>query len=158
ALGSALVIFSRPDLIAPTLVLTAVVAVFDLFPVIIQDDQAETTISTAVKVSAILLFNPSVVIAGTFIGTMIAEFRLERSIVKKLFNVGALTCTYAIVSFVYMSIAGGAHGIIETPADLFALGALAVTDLALNSLMVSLVVTLAEHTSLRAVWSEIFRP
>src|SRR5258708_7091698 len=87
ALGSALIIVSRSELIVPTLVLAVVVAAFDLFPVIIQDDQAETTISTAVKVSAILLFNPSVVIAGTFIGTAIAEFRLKRSPVKKLFNV-----------------------------------------------------------------------
>ena len=158
ALASTLIVILRPEFLIPALVLTAVVAAFDMYPVVIHDNQTETTISTAVKVSAILLFNPSVVIVGTFIGTAIAEVRLPRSRIKKLFNISAMTTTYAVMSLVYSSLQGSVHGIIETPADLFALGALALTDLVLNSLIVSLIVSLTEYTSLRYVWSENFKP
>jgi putative nucleotidyltransferase with HDIG domain len=158
AVASALIVFSRPELLIPAFVLTAVVAAFDSYPVVIHGDQTETTISTAVKVSAILLFSPSVVIMGTFVGTAIAELRLERKPIKKLFNVSAMTTIYAVMALVYGTIQGSVHGIIETPVDLFALGALALTDLVLNSLIVSLIVSLADHTSLRYVWSENFKP
>jgi putative nucleotidyltransferase with HDIG domain len=157
ALASALFIVLHPDLLVPALVLTVVVAVFDMYPVKILD-HTETTISTAVNFSAILLFSPSVVIAGTFLGTAIAELRLNRSPVKKLFNISSMTITYAVTALVYTTIQGAEHGIIETPKDLIALGALALTNLALNSLLVSLIISLAEHSSLRYVWSENFKP
>lgn len=158
ALASAPTIISRPELLVPTLVLSFFVAAFDLYPVVIHDNEAETTLSTAVKMSAILLFSPGVVIAATFIGTAIAELRLVRRPVKKLFNVGLMTVTYTIMTLVYATIQGSEHGIIESPRDLFALGALAVIDLSLNSLMVSLIVSLAEHTSLRYVWTDMWKP
>jgi putative nucleotidyltransferase with HDIG domain len=158
AVASALNILSRPELLLPALVLIVVIAAFDMYPVVIHDNQTETTISTAVKISAILLFSPSAVIVGAFVGTAIAEVRLPRSRVKKLFNVSAMTTTSAVMALVYFSIQGSVHGIIETPIDLFALGALVLTDLTLNSLIVSLIVSLAEHTSLRYVWSESFKP
>jgi len=69
-----------------------------------------------------------------------------------------MTITYAVMALVYSTIQGSVHGIIESPVDLFALGALALTDLTLNPLLVSLVVSLAEDTSLRYIWSENFKP
>ena len=158
AIASALIVFSHPELLVPAFVLTVAVAVCDMYLIVNRPRQIETTISSAVKISAILLFNPSAVIVGTFFGTTIAEVRRTRNPVKKLFNISAMTTTSAVLALVYATIQGSVHGILESPIDLFALGALALTDLSVNSLMVSLVVSLADHTPLRYVWSENFRP
>lgn len=140
------------------MLLSAAVAVIDALPVPGYDEHIEMTLSTAVKVAGVLLFSPATVIVGTFVGTAIAEARSKRVFVKRIFNVSSLTITCAAWVLVNYSIQGSVHGIIETPRDLLALAAIGVTDLAVNSLTVSLIVSMAEHTSMRYVWTESFKP
>ncbi|MES4787658.1 MAG: hypothetical protein C4294_19715, partial [Nitrospiraceae bacterium] len=72
-----LIIVARPEFILPAVALTLLVAFFDLHPVT-GFKNVETTTSTAIKVSGVLLVDPSVVIVSTFLGTAFAESRLVR--------------------------------------------------------------------------------
>jgi putative nucleotidyltransferase with HDIG domain len=144
----------RLDSLVAVFVLSLLIAVLDLYPVILRGNETETTISTAVKVSGLLMFEPGVVIASVFIGTLLAELRMPRASVKKIFNVSEMTVTYTALAFVYHALQGDSTTVVETPRNLVALGGLAVSDLVINSLVVSLVIALATRSSVLYVWSE----
>jgi putative nucleotidyltransferase with HDIG domain len=160
--GSAFIILPRPDYVLATLVIAGLIAILDMYPIImgpiVDQNHTEIIISTSIKVAAILLFNPAVTIFATLLGSTISELRHNRPYFKKLFNVASHTTTYTVIPFVYWLVQGTGTGIVDTPRNFAALGALAVTDLVFNSLAVSMVVALATRTSLSYVWSQNFKP
>ena len=134
------------------------IALVDLYPVLIHENRMETTISTAVKISALLLFDPSVVVVGAFLGTAMAELRLKRPYFKKIFNVSEMTLTYTVLIAIYAVVRDAGQGIVDTPRNIAALGLLAVSDLVFNNLTVSLVVALATRSPLHHLWLESWKP
>src|SRR5438045_8513708 len=83
---SAIVVVTHAEWIITALILAVLIALLDLFPVRVRDQSIEITVSTAVKIAGLLMFEPSVVIAGVFIGTTLAELRIQRANVKRVFN------------------------------------------------------------------------
>ena len=156
--SSALVVTTRAEWIITALLLAVLIALLDLFPVTVRDQSIEITVSTAVKIAGLLMFEPSVVIAGVFIGTTLAELRLQRANVKRVFNTSQMTVLYTVMAFMYRTLQGDSVTIIETPRNLISLGALAVSDLILGSLVVSIVIALTSRSSVLDVWFENFRP
>ncbi len=157
-LAAGTVVLAHPEWLLSVAGIAALIAFLDLFPVIVREHEVETTISTAVKISGLLMFDPSVLITSVFVGTLLAELRLRRGNVKRIFNICAMTTTYTAMAFVYRALQGDSTSIVETPQNLIALAGLAISDLLLNSLTVSLVVALATRSSVRYIWSENFRP
>jgi putative nucleotidyltransferase with HDIG domain len=158
SVATATVVLSRLDFLVTTLALAGMIAFLDLFPIIVQDDRVEMTISTAIRVATVLIFDPSIAILATLLGTALSEVRFKRALVRKIFNMSQMTITYTLVAFVYHAVREAGVGVVDSPRNILAVGALALTDMVVNSLLVSMVVALAEGISVRYVWSENFRP
>jgi putative nucleotidyltransferase with HDIG domain len=160
--GSLLVVATRPEYLLASIVIGCLIAVLDMYPIvgqpIVGKHQIETIVSTAVKVAAILLFEPSVGIVATIIGSIISEMRFDRPYYKKLFNISSITLTYTVIPFVYWLIQDNNTGIVDSPRNFLALGGLAFTDLIINSLTVSMVVALVTKGSLSYIWSQNSKP
>lgn len=155
---SLILLIDSPLLVLYVLLLSVLIAVLDLFPVHLSPGETEFTISTAVEVAAVLLFSAPVVILAVFLGNVLAELRVKRVYYKKLFNIGAMTINYAILFWVYQWVHAPSTGLVESFQDVFALLVLAISNLLLNSLLLSIAISLASRSSLIYVWSENIKP
>ncbi len=157
ALSSLLILLFDLSLVLPVLALAAIVALFDWYPVIIRRNQVEVTISTAVKFAAVLLLPPPALLLGTFLGTSLGEWRMERAWFKKIFNIGEMTLTVTVLSFAYNSFYQP-HLPFEAVPNLVALGMVGLSDALVSSGMVSLIIALVTQKPVSYTWGEQTRP
>jgi putative nucleotidyltransferase with HDIG domain len=151
---------SRAFLIVAVLAITIVA--LDAYPVrlfsVQKNNVVEITISVAVKMAAVLLLPPPVVILAVFFGTLVAEWVLQRVWYKLIFNIGMLTLNTAAAVMVYSVIHNPTVELLGSPQNILALVALGLSDIAINSILVSTVVALASKTSVIYVWAQNCRP
>ncbi len=133
--------------------IAAAVALLDVFPIVIFGEDIEMTISSTVKFAAVLLYPAPVAILGTFFGTLLAEAPVKRAWFKKMFNICEMTVTFAVVAFVYYVGREQGNDFFESPRNIMAFALAGVTDFAINSMLVSLAISLAAQLPFRYVWS-----
>lgn len=157
---AALTADSRALLIVAILAISIVA--LDSYPVRLFSTQknnvVEITISVAVKMAAVLLLPPPVVILAVFCGTLVAEWGLQRVWYKLIFNTGMLTINSAAAVIVYSAIHNPNVELLGSAQNVLALVALGLSDVAVNSILVSMVIALATGTSIIYVWAENCRP
>lgn len=155
------ILFEQPTSALIVLGIALTIATLDLYPVLLYSSQTnnvvEMTISVAVKMAAILLVPPPIVILAVFLGTLLAESWLRRVWYKLLFNVGMMTVEVAIVAVLYTSLRDPNTPLLGSAQNLFALVALGLSDFAINSILVSLVIALATGAPIQYVWAQNFK-
>ncbi len=156
-LGVSSAFVNEPSLILTAAVVAAVIAFLDLYPVILRH-QVEVTISTAVKIAAVILAPVPVLLLAIFFGTLIAEWRLKRVWYKQLFNVGVMTLTYTFAAFIYRILHQSDIGLLASVQNLLSLALLGVSELVINSVLISLVIALTAKLPITYVWAENFKP
>jgi putative nucleotidyltransferase with HDIG domain len=98
------------------------------------------------------------VLLAIFIGTMLSELWLRKPWFKLTFNVGSLTITGLIDVLLYGLFAQPAYGILESFQNVGAMLLLGISDITVNSLLMSLILALTARMPLRSVWDETFKP
>lgn len=151
-----------PQTLLIVAVLAVTIAALDLYPVRLYASQknnvVEITISVAVRMAAVLLLPPPVVILAVFAGTLLAEAWLQRVWYKLIFNVGMMTANIVVVALLYNFVHQEDVALLGSAQNLIALVALGLGDVAINSILVSLVVAFATETPIGYVWSQNCRP
>lgn len=145
-----------PDLLA-CLVLAVVIAVLDLYPVKFpvagsNGNYTEMTVSTAVKLAAVFIWPFSVAVLGSFLGTLIADWRLKRVWYKSGFNAGVMSFTYFVTGLLYATTSGPVPLASHSLEQVILLLAMGVVQLLINSLLVCLVIALVARISVIYVW------
>jgi HD-GYP domain-containing protein (c-di-GMP phosphodiesterase class II) len=158
ALSSAAALAAQPALLPPTILLTALMALCDLFPIRQVESQTEVSTSTALKLAAVLLAPLAVLLLAVFAGTLLSEWRLKRSGHKLLCNVGALTVTYTVVALAYHGLAQPGTPLLGSVFGLLALAVMGGLDVTVNSLLIAMGISLARQLPLRYVWAEALPP
>lgn len=164
ALATAMTVVCTPAVFANTfnlalfVVFACLIALFDLYPVVFKESQFETTVSTAIKIAGILLFDPRVVVVATCFGTAISEARIERAPVKKAFNIGQMTLTDGVLAATYLLLHEPVRSVFFSLHEIAVLAALAFVELGFNNLAVSMIVALTTRTSVITHWLEGSRP
>jgi putative nucleotidyltransferase with HDIG domain len=142
------------------LFLALTIAALDFYPVSLystQKNNVEVTISIAVKMAAILLFPPPVVILSVFLGTLLAELLLKRVWYRLIFNVGMMTIGFALDAVLFNRLFDPGVPLFGSAQNVFALVALGLSDFAINSILVSLVISLATRTAISYVWVQNYK-
>jgi len=133
------------------------IAILDALPIIDYGEQVEVTLSSSAKFAAVLLYPPSIVILGTFIGTLMGEILVKREWFKKAFNVSLMTLTWSIVALVYLILHQSGVDYFDSLQNVLALTISGLTDFIFNTVLLTLVITLAAQLPFRYVWSRNFR-
>ncbi len=157
ALSSLIILLFDLSLVLPALFLAALIALFDLYPVVIRRHQVEVTLSTCAKFAAVLLLSSPPLLCGTFLGTLLGEWRMERAWYKKLFNIGEMTLTVTILSFVFHSFYQP-HLAFEAMPNLLAMGMVGLSDALVTSVVVSLIIALVTRQRVVYTWAENTKP
>jgi len=147
---------NEPTLWISILLVGVAIAMLDLFPIIVFGDFIEMTISNTVKFAAVLLFPPATAIFASFLGTLIGEVPVKRIWYKKLFNISEMTLTWAAVAWVYFLLNDQQSDFLGSFRNVMAITLAGLTDFVVNSLLVSLVISLAARLPFRYVWSQNF--
>jgi putative nucleotidyltransferase with HDIG domain len=158
AIASILALPHDPWTIPQTIALTLLIAILDLLPVIFHGHHVDVLPSTAIKLASVLLVPPPVTLLAVFCGTALSEWRFKRVWYKLVFNVGALTLTYAFVSLTYHLAYEPGVGLLASLQNVAAVMLMGVGDVAVNSLIVALVVALSERQRVVYVWAQTFKP
>ncbi len=169
ALGSAITLLASSQLwgnwanLLACLALAIIIAVLDhypvKFPVAGADGGAtENTVSTTVKLAALLVWPLPVAVVASFAGTLAADLRMRRSWFKAGFNAGMMSITYLLAGWLYSTVAGHDLALFQSPRNLAALVALGIGELLINSLLVSVIVALVAGMPVFYVWSGNLRP
>lgn len=158
ALASSSVVLSNPSFLIPTIALAVLIAVLDLFAVSVRAQHADVVLSSAIKLAAVILAPPPVVLLSTFCGTALSEWRLKRVWFKLMFNVGLFTVTYTLVSFVYHALHQENVGLLDSVQNVAAVLLIGITDVGVNTVMMSLILSLTGKMPIRFVWAETFKP
>lgn len=155
-------LFVQPTSALIVLGVALAIATLDIYPVLLYSAQTnnvvEITISVAVKMAAILLLPPPLVILSVFLGTLLAESWLHRVWYKLIFNVGMMTVEVTLVAVLYTSLRDPNTPLLGSPQNLFALVALGMSDFVINSVLVSLVIALTTRAPIHYVWMQHFKP
>jgi putative nucleotidyltransferase with HDIG domain len=160
AILSAPAVIREPTSALIVLIVALVIAALDYYPVSLyssQKNNVEVTISIAVKMAAILLFPPPVVILSVFLGTLFAELLLKRIWYRLIFNVGMMTVECAAVVLLYNALYDPNTPLLGSAQNIFALVVLGLSDFAINSILVSLVISLATHAAIGYVWVQNYK-
>lgn len=162
AISSLLVLPVEFTTLLVILTLAITIAVLDHYPVRLYSNQAngvvEITISIAVKIAAVLLLPPPVVVLSVFCGTLLAEVWLRRVWYKLIFNVGMVAAEFAVVSVLYSYLRDPSVPLLGSPQNIFALVALGISDVVLNGIFVCMVIALATKSPIRYIWEQNYRP
>lgn len=134
-------------------VVGATVAILDVFPIVSYGEDIELTISGAVKLAVVLLYPAPVAILGTFAGTILGEIPAKRVWFKKIFNISEMTVTWSAVALIYLAFHQPQVDYFGSFQNVSALMLSGFTDLAVNSILVSLVISLATLLPFRYIWS-----
>ncbi|MBI5876942.1 MAG: HD-GYP domain-containing protein [Chloroflexi bacterium] len=139
--------------------LAALIVLFDLFPVKFRESHFEITMSTAIKLAGILLFDPRIAVLGTFVGTILAEWRAKRAPVKKMFNVAVMTVTVAVQAALFMALgASDVAGVVISLHQIVALVLMATVDIAFNTTAVALIIALVSCSPVVDHWVTGWKP
>jgi putative nucleotidyltransferase with HDIG domain len=140
------------------LLIGVAIAVLDVFPIPIYGEHIEMTISTSVKFAAMLLYPPPVLILATFLGTALGEVPVKHRVwFKKLFNIAELTVSATAVVLIYSIFHQPQADYLDSLQNVLALALSGGTDFAVNSILVSLAISLAARLPFRYVWSRNYR-
>ncbi len=135
------------------LLVAVAVGVLDAFPIAVYGERIEITISTAVKFAVVLLYAPPVAILGTALGTALGEVAAKRSMsIKKVFNVAVMIATITVVAAFYALLHDPQSNLIGSTQSIAAVALAGVAGFAANSMLVSLVISLAAHIPFRYLW------
>ena len=139
------------------LVAAVAVAILDAFP-IMPLHQVEITISNSAKFAVMLLYPPPVVILASFFGTALYELRARRTAwVKKVFNISESAVTWLVVAWVYALFYQPQADYFSSAQNVIAIVGSGLLDIAVNSFLVCLVISLAINQPLRYIWLRNFR-
>ncbi len=144
--------------------LAAAIAILDLYPVKFPvagtdgGSATETTVSTAIKLAAVIIWPFPVAVLASFLATLLADWRLHREWYKAGFNAGAISITYFLAALVYRIASGSDTALFQTPHNVAALVALGICELILNSLLVSLVIAFVAKMPVLYIWTGNIRP
>jgi putative nucleotidyltransferase with HDIG domain len=140
------------------LLIAVAIAVLDSFPIPLYGEQIEMTVSTSVKFAAVLLYPAPVLILSAFLGTVFGEVPVKHRVwFKKVFNISELTLSATAVALVYSAIHQPQVDYFDSLQNVLALVLSGATDFAVNSVFVSLVVSLAARLPFLYVWSRNYR-
>ncbi len=156
---SAPVVLSSPTALATTAALACLIALFDFFPVKYRENHFEITISTAVKLAGIMLFDPRIAVVSAFAGTFVAEWRSGRARIKKAFNIAIMTLTVTVQAalVVVLQDSVSVNGAMSLH-QIEVLVVLAFADIAFNTSAIALVISLVSHTPVLDHWEQGWRP
>ncbi len=158
ALASSAALLSDPSLILPTICLAVLIATLDLLPVPFSKNQAEFLISTAVRLAGVILVPAPVILIATFCGTILSELWLRKVWYKLLFNAGSLTVTYVAVTLVYYFLRQPGVYFLGSVQNVAALLLIGVIDVAVNSMLISLILSITGKLPLVYLWAETYKP
>ena len=159
ALSSMFVLTSDFWGILYALLVSFVIAGFDLKPVQFQGHHYEVLPSTAIKLAGVILCPPPLILTAVFLGTLWSELRFKRAWYKLIFNVGELTVTYVIVVLAYRGIVPDPNApILGSAAGIVALMLMGIVDVIVNSTMIAHVIALSEREPITFIWFQTFRP
>jgi putative nucleotidyltransferase with HDIG domain len=130
------------------------IALLDAFPIHRFGEQVEMTISNAVKFAGVLLFPVPVAIVGTFVGTLFGELPAKRVWFRKLFNISAMTLTWAVTAWLYYTLNNPPSDYFGSLENVFVLVLAGVTAFVFNSMLVCLVISLAARLPFLYVWTQ----
>lgn len=161
-LASSTILLNEPSLILQVLVLTALIAILDQYPVKLPGNQpnrrVEITISIALKFAAILLLPPPVVILAVFSGELLTELISRRVWYKVAFNVGQMTIGCVVMAAVYNVLRQPDALLFGSLQNVIALTALGLTDVVMNGILVSMVIALATLIPVSYAWAQNYKP
>lgn len=133
-------------------IVAVVVALLDAFPISLAPN-LEVTVSDTVKFAVVLLFPVPVVILGIFLGTLLAEMRVDRPWFKKIFNISEMVLIWAGAAWVYQAFHQPEVNYFGSLQNILVLIVTGLTAFLLNSILLSWVISLAAHLSFRFIWS-----
>ncbi len=136
----------------PIIVLSFLVALADLYRIVLWSGESEITVSVAFRIAAILLLPLPLPVFVALLGTALAELRVARPWFKKLFNVAMMVVIYMILMFVFTFLGDGDRNQLNTVADVLALFAMMSADYVLNIGMVTIAIAFASAVPVRYVW------
>ncbi|MFQ6002088.1 MAG: hypothetical protein ACE5LG_10565, partial [Anaerolineae bacterium] len=138
------------------------VALADLFPIVMPGELGEVTVSTAIFIASAILFGPAVTIWIALLGTLIGEIGyrltiLKRSWIRVPFNVSQLVITLGAVSSAYALFADSTPTVLNSLRDFVALILAGVIYYILNDFLVSVVIALDQGLPVLTVWKIALR-
>lgn len=133
------------------------VALADLFPIVMPGELGEVSVSTAALVASAILFGPPVAIWIAMLGTLVGEVGYRLVILKRPwsrvpFNVAKSVVTVTAVSMVYLLLSDTTPSQLDTLRDLLAFICAGLVYYTLNDLLVSVVIALDQGFPVFTVW------
>jgi HD-GYP domain-containing protein (c-di-GMP phosphodiesterase class II) len=132
--------------------------IMDHLEVPLPRGNGSVSVSFAIDLALILLFGPAVAAWVSFSSLLhrktFKEF--DKLFHKMLFNAAQLALCAGIAGIVYVEL-GGTLGAVNLPGDIFPIAVAAFAYITLNSLIVMIVITLAQKISFWGVWLTNFR-
>lgn len=156
ALDALVTLLAEPGLLLVVAILAVVFAVLDFFPIQPFGTSIEITISDVAKFATIFLFPTHVIILSTFIGTILGEVPSKRAWSRKMFNVGMLTVTWAVVGWFYYLIHPPSTTFLSTWQDIVAVGLAGIVAFLVNTTLIMIVISFATQLPFGYVWKRNF--
>lgn len=133
------------------------IALADLFPIVMPGELGEVSVSAAVSVASAILFGPAVAIWIAFLGTLAGEFWYRLVILKRPwnrvpFNVSVAVILLGTVSAVYYLVADTTPAYLNSIRDLLALTSAGLVYYTLGDLLVAGVIALDQNLPVLVVW------
>jgi putative nucleotidyltransferase with HDIG domain len=134
------------------------ICVADAYPIALPlQENAEVSMSSAIKTAAVLIFGLPITIVVTLVGTLLSEVWLRRSWYKALFNVADITLTFAVMSIAYELIYDGARSPFHSLQNAAGVCAMILTYYVVNIGLVTIILSLTTGASFWHVWKANFR-
>jgi len=138
-------------------VFVIMVALADLFPIVMPGELGEITVSAAVVFASAILFGPAVTIWIALLGTLVGEVGYRLVILKRPwnrvpFNVAQTVITLTAVSMVYLLLSDTTPTQLDTLRDFLAFICAGLVYYILNDLLVSVVIALDQGFPVLTVW------
>lgn len=138
-------------------IFSLMVALADLFPIVLPGELGEVSVSAAVLFASALLFGPAVAIWVAFLGTLAGEISYRIAILKRPwnrvpFNVSQAVITLSVASIAYVFLADNTPTPFDSFRDIMALIVAGLFYFMMSHLLVSLVIALDQGFPLLTVW------
>lgn len=135
------------------IVFTFAIFVADLYPIGLPfEDNAEVTVSGALKAAAAILFGPGFTILVTLLGTLMAEMALRRTWYKAAFNASEMAITSAAISLTYTALSDETGSPFHSVRNGFAVLGMVAAFLVVNVGLVSIIVSLTTGADFWHIW------
>jgi len=145
-------------LVAQILLFAFLVALADLYPIVLPfENNAEITVSCAVKTAAAIIYGPSATVLITVLGTLGAEIGLHRDWYKSAFNTAEMTLTFGIAALGYEVLHVGSRMPFESLRNAGAVMLIMITYFVINTGLVTTVVALTTGAAYGRLWRVNFR-